>query len=81
MNRNFRESAQRLDPLFGATKIECAFQSERAQHLDIGRGEVAEMVGAEDLPPAHHAAIAAGIAAEIAEIAGAGEIEMTGRGI
>jgi hypothetical protein len=42
---------------------------------------MAEMVGAEDLPPAHHAAVFSGIAAEIAEIAGAGEVEMTGRRI
>jgi hypothetical protein len=39
------------------------------------------MVGTEDLPPADNTAACCGIAAEIAEIAGAGEIEMAGRGI
>ena len=51
-----------------------------ANHSDIVVGEMAEMVGAEDLPPAHDAAVARGIAAEIAEIAGAGKTEMAGRG-
>ena len=35
------------------------------------------MVGPEDLPPAHDAAIPGMIAAKVAEIAGAGEIEVT----
>jgi len=39
---------------------------------------MAEMVGTEDLPPADSAAIFAGIAAQIAEIAGTGEIEVAG---
>ena len=39
------------------------------------------MVGAEDLPPAHGAAVRGRIAAEIAEIGGAGEIEVAGMGI
>jgi hypothetical protein len=38
------------------------------------------MVGAEQLAPSHNAAVLADIAAEIAKIAGAGEIEMAGRG-
>jgi len=37
---------------------------------------MAEMVGTEDLPPAHDPAVTRRIAAEIAEIAGAGELEM-----
>ena len=41
----------------GAAKIEGAFQAEAAQHLDIGLGKMAEMVGAEDLPPADRAAV------------------------
>ena len=52
----------------------------RTQHGDIFFGEMAEMVGAEDLPPAHDAAVVGGIAAKVAEIAGAGEVEMAGRG-
>jgi len=40
---------------------------------------MAEMVGAEDLSPADAAAVLGAIAAEVAEIAGAGEIEVTGR--
>jgi len=39
------------------------------------------MVGAEDLPPADSTAVFAGIAAQVAEIAGAGQIEVTGRRI
>jgi hypothetical protein len=39
------------------------------------------MVGAEDLPPADSAAIFGGIAAKVAKIAGAGEIEVTGKNI
>src|SRR4051794_31519617 len=39
------------------------------------------MVGTEDLPPANGAAISGGIAPEVAEIAGAGEIEVAGRRI
>ena len=62
-------------------KIECVLQAEAAQHGDIGFGQMAEMVGAEDVPPAHRAAVLAGITAEIAKIAGAGEIEMTDGGI
>ena len=68
----------RGDALLGAAEIECAPDAEAAQHLDIGFGEMAEMVGAEDLPPAHDAAVPGRIAAEVAEIAGAGEIEVAG---
>jgi hypothetical protein len=39
---------------------------------------MAEMVRAEDLAPADSAAVAGEVAAEIAEIAGAGEVEVTG---
>src|SRR3982074_1633912 len=39
------------------------------------------MVGWEDPPPANVAAISGGIAPEVAEIAGAGEIEVAGRRI
>jgi hypothetical protein len=41
---------------------------------------MAEMVGAEDLSPADNAAVRGDIAAEVAEIAGAGEVEVAGRG-
>ena len=80
MHRHIIHEAQRSLALLGAAKIECAFDAEPANQSDIVIGEMAEMVGAEDLPPAHDAAIARGIAAEIAEIAGAGKIEMAGRG-
>ena len=79
MDRDLLDAAQRGGALLGAAEIECAFDAERAQHRDVGLGEMAEMVGAEDLPPADDAAVLAGIAAKVAEIAGAGEIEMTGR--
>ena len=75
------KAAHRRDALLGAAKIERALQTQAAQHFDIGLGEMAEMVGAEDLPPADGAAISGGIATEVAEIAGAGEIEVAGRDI
>ena len=81
MNRDLLNAAHGGNALLGAAEIEGAPDAEAAQHLDIGVGEVAEMVGTEDLPPADSAAVAGGIAAEVAEIAGAGEIEVTGRGI
>ena len=80
MDGDVGHAAQRRDALLGAAKIERAPDTEAAQHLDVGVGEMAEMVGAEDLPPAHDAAVPGGIAAEVAEIAGAGEIEVTDRG-
>ena len=54
------------------------FRPRPRTHVDIGLGQMAEMVGTEDLPPADRPAIPAAIAAQIAEIAGTGEIEMTG---
>jgi len=81
MNRNFRKPARRGHALLGAPKIERAFQAERPQHFDIGLGKVSEMVGTEDLPPADKTAVSSGIAAKIAEITGAGEVEMAGAGI
>ena len=74
------DAAQRLVALLGAAEIERAPDAEAAQHRDVVVGQMAEMVGAEDLPPAHDAAVAGGIAAEVAKIAGAGEVEMAGRG-
>jgi hypothetical protein len=53
--------------------------SKLAQQGDVSCREVAEMIGAENLPPAYGATVPAGIAAKVAEIAGAGEIEVTGR--
>ena len=50
------------------------------EHDGVLIGKMAEMVGAENLPPAHGAAVAGRVAAEVAEIAGAGKIEMAGRG-
>ena len=77
---DFRHAAQGGGALLGAAKVERAADAELPQHGDIVVGEMAEMVGAEDLPPAHGPAVARRIAAEIAEIAGAGEIEMAGGG-
>jgi hypothetical protein len=39
---------------------------------------MAEMVGAEDLPPADRAAISGEVATEVAKIAGSGKVEVTG---
>ena len=77
MHGDFRNRTLRRAALFRSSKIECAFQTEAAQHRDIGFRQMAKMVGAEDAPPAYRAAVLAGIAAEIAKIAGAGEIEVT----
>ena len=52
MDRDLRHAADGGDALLGAAKVERASDAEAAQHLDIGFGEMAEMVGAEDLPPA-----------------------------
>jgi hypothetical protein len=81
MNRDLLNAAKCGRALFGAAKIERAFQTKTTQHRDIISREVAEMVGTENLPPADSAAISGGIAAEIAKITGAGKIEVTGRGI
>ena len=79
MHGDVGDAAQRLVALLDAAEIERALHTQAPHHGDVVFGEVAEMVGAEDLPPAHDAAVACGIAAEVAEIAGAGEIEMAGR--
>src|SRR3954453_13542619 len=73
-------TAERLDAFVLAAKIYRALHAELAQHGRVGRREVAEMVRAEQLAPSPKAAVLADIAAEIAKIAGAGEIEMAGRG-
>ena len=70
--------AQGRQPLLGAAQIECALQPELAQHGDVVVGQMAEMVGAEQLPPARVPAVPGRIAAEVAKIAGAGEIEVAG---
>src|SRR5258706_8267204 len=79
MNRDPGKAADGGNALFGAAKIERALQAQGTQNLDIRFGEVAEMVGAEDLPPPHSPATPGRIAPEVAEIAGAGEIEVAGR--
>src|SRR5215213_6539012 len=81
MNRDIRDAAHRGGAFLGAAKIERIPNPEAAQHLDIGFGKMAEMVGAKNLPPADGAAVSGGIAAEVAKIAGAGEIEVAGRKI
>jgi len=76
MNRDLGKAADGGNALFGAAKIKRALQTQGTQNLDIRLGQVTKMVGAEDLPPADPAAIPGGIAPEVAEIAGAGEIEV-----
>ena len=78
MNRDLANAADGGNALFGAAKIKRALQTQGTQNLDIGLGEVAEMVGTKDLPPAHGAPTPCAIAPEVAEIAGAGEIEVSG---
>jgi hypothetical protein len=79
MNRDLFNAAHRGGALLGAAKIERALQAQGSQQFDIGLGEMAEMVGTEDLPPADGAAISGAVASEVAEIAGAGKIEVAGR--
>src|SRR5258708_91031 len=62
MNRDLRQGAQGRGALLRAAKIERASNTEAAQNLDIGLGDVAKMIGTEDLPPADLAAIARAIA-------------------
>ena len=80
MYGDFRHAAQGGGALFGAAKVERAADAQFPQHGSIVIGEMAEMVGAKDLPPAHGPAVTGRIAAKIAEIAGAGEHEMAGGG-
>jgi hypothetical protein len=79
MNRDPGKTAEGGNALFGAAKIKRALQTQGTQNLDICLGEVAKMVGTKDLPPAHGPPIPCAIAPEVAEIAGAGEIEVAGR--
>jgi hypothetical protein len=78
MDRDFLNAAQRRNPFLGAAEIERASETKAAQNFDIGRRDVAKMVGPEYLPPADAAAIPAGITPDVAEIAGAGKFEVAG---
>ena len=74
------EAAHAGQPLLGTAQIEGAFQPHAAQHRDVGVGDAAEMVGAEQAPPAHAPSATAGIAAEVAKVGGADEVEVSGWG-
>ena len=63
------------------TEIERASDAECADDRDVLSGELAEMVGTEDVAPARGATVACGVAAEVAKIAGALQGEVTGRGV
>lgn len=80
MHCDVSHAAQRFGALGDAAKIEGASDTEAAHHSDVLLGQVRKMVGAEDLPPTHRPPVTCLVAAEIAKIAGAGEIEMTGMG-
>ena len=79
MNGDLRYAALGGGALLGAAKVERAADAEFAQHGGVTIGEMAEMVGAKNLPPAYSAAVGRRVTSEIAKIAGAGEIEMAGR--
>jgi hypothetical protein len=81
MNCNLRDAAYRRGTFLATAKIECALQTQAAHDRDIGVGEAAEMVGAEDLPPSHGPTIPGGIASQVTEVAGADEVEMAGRSV
>lgn len=67
--------------LLDAAEVERASDAERTDDRDVFGGELAKMVGAEDVAPARGATIARGVTAEVAKIAGALQAEMAGRGI
>src|SRR6266702_1908041 len=79
MHGDVGHAAERLSALLQPTKIERASDAEAAHDCDIVVRQMAKMVGTEDLSPADPAAILGGIAPEVAEIAGTGEIEVAGR--
>jgi hypothetical protein len=81
MNGHIRDAACRGGALVTPAKIERAAHAQAAHDVDIGRGKMTEVIGAEDPAPAHDAAIGRRITAEIAEIAGAFEIKVAGRKI
>ncbi len=81
MHGDLVDHADTRRALLDAAKIEGAAHAERADDLDIGGSELAEMVGAEDVPPARGTAICGRIAAEVAKITGALQGEMAGRGV
>jgi hypothetical protein len=79
MHGDIGDAAQGLVALFHPAEIEGATHPQAPHHGDVIFGEAAEMIGAEDLPPAHNTAIACGVATEVAEIAGADEAQIAGR--
>src|SRR5579871_3900984 len=76
MNQDLLDLARRGGALFGPAKIERAFYAESTHDLDVGIRQMAKMIGAKNLPPAHRAAVGRRIAADIAEIAGPLEFQM-----
>src|SRR6478735_11910486 len=81
MHGDLADRADARRALLDAAKIEGTAHAQRADDLDIGSSELAEMVGAEDVPPARGTAICGRIAAEVAKIAGALQGEMAGRDV
>src|SRR5436190_17845880 len=80
MGFDILDGAKRLAALILAAEIEGASHAKLTQHGDVSRCEVAEVIGAEDLAPAHGPPVLAGIAAEVTKIAGAGKVQVSGRG-
>jgi hypothetical protein len=78
MYREIYDSTQRLFTLLKSAEIEGASEPEVADDGDILLGKAAEMAGAEYPPPPYAAAVVCRVAAEVAEVAGAGEIQMAG---
>ena len=62
--------------LVSPAEVERGLHANAAHGLDVVLGQMAEMVGAKDLPPADRAAVAGRVAAEVAEVAGALKIEV-----
>jgi len=78
MNRDLGKAADGGNALF-VPRNRTRSSGPRTQNLESASVRWPRWLGAEDLPPAHSPAIPGGIAPEIAEIVGAGEIEVAGR--
>src|SRR5262249_28332224 len=65
----------------GAAKIESVLHAELSYNADVALGQKAQMIGAEDMPPADAAAVGGRVAAKVAEIARTLQIEVANGGV
>ena len=76
MHRDLLDRAGCSRAFIGAAKIESVLDAELAHDADIGLAQMAQMIGAEDMPPADGVAVCGRIAAKVAEIARTLEVEV-----